>query len=410
VTRAGCVVLGLVVLVAGMVFDVAANGQEVLVDFAEAFAWEPPYRREPGAGDGGAGAAGPARYTFDGQVAEELPPGLERLIVRCARPGHFFYPSTRETAVGGQPLATTESDHAIRIVCGDQWSLSGSYQLTVAAHTREQAEAYARKIEVVFELRDDRTGVLSITEPKVRPYYVEWISTDHLTLHLPRNLDLEIVSQGSLSIEGLNGSLTCFNTGHAVIADILGEVDLKNMIGLLRLRSVGGTARVTCVGGTASLENLKGDLVFVAGGMSGATVCGVRGHVRAEATHGSLDFSGVGGGLELTTSGSTVRVKDVAGPVTAETTGGHVSLSGLRAATRVSVKMGSLRLALDPTPAGYAVTASILGNFSSDFPLESAPSSGDSLANLVVTGTIGAGEIPVDIEVVGGSLQIVEGE
>jgi len=302
--RAGHVVLALALLVGGMVFDLGMNGQEVLADFAKAFIWEPPYLRDPAMGGAGGGEVGPAHYTFDGQVAEELPPGLERLVIWCVRPGHVSSSPSPE----------------VRLNCGEPWRLDGSYRITVTAHTREQAEAYARQIGVVFGLRDDRTGILSVTEPRVRPHYVESVSTDYLSLYLPRDLDVEVVSRGSLSLESLDGSLTVFNIGDAVISD-------------------------------------------------------------------------------------------VAGPVRIEGTRGRVSLSGLRAATEASVKMGSLRVALDRTGAGYAVTASLVGSlFTSDFPLDSGPGPAGAPGSLLVTGTVGAGEIPVDIEVTYGSLEIVEGE
>ena len=177
---------------------------------------------------------------------------------------------------------------------------------------------------------------------------------------------------GPVSASQVHGLLTVTAGGGAITASGAGSASLDSGSGNVTAGAISGTLNVTSEGGRIDVHDAGS--ATLDSGSGPVSVTGVLGPLAVTSAGGSINVAGVraatldsgsgdvvarsvDGALSATTSGGRLQVEGLAGPLTADTGSGNVTVSGVSSATaRVSTSGGSAWMSFIRAPQSVQVT------------------------------------------------------
>ena len=120
---------------------------------------------------------------------------------------------------------------------------------------------------------------------------------------------------------------------------------------------------VTTSGGSVRVEDLAGDARVKTSGGS-IRLAGIDGEVIARTSGGAIEADVIGGEANLQTSGGTIRLEAIEGAVVARTSGGGITMSDVHGDVEAQTSGGSIRLeeiygTVDAQTSGGSITADL---------------------------------------------------
>jgi len=179
-------------------------------------------------------------------------------------------------------------------------------------------------------------------------------------------------------------------------------VDLRTAGGGLDLRDLNASLHAATSGGGILVQNIAGaEDVHTSGGSIDAKSLKAGAHL--DSSGGGIDVTDSSGDLDIHTSGGSIHIENDDGKVDADTSGGGIRAQ-LRSNQGISLRSsgGSITLLLPQGTHGSIDAATSGGRVTSEFPLSSTQTTGDS--HLV--GAIGGGGPAIYLHTSGGSIRI----
>jgi hypothetical protein len=248
-----------------------------------------------------------------------------------------------------------------------------------------------------------------------------------IDLRVPRGTAAEITTRdGDVLLSGLSGnqSVTSRN-GDVHLASIQGDVQVKQSGGSTDVRDVKGGVEVSGRGGDVQIADVSG-VVTVNGEFTGLVrfqqldqslqFTSSRTHLTAqklggklEMQMGSLDASGVGGPLEISTRHKDISIAQFRGALTVSDEGANVILQAASPPTEpiiVNSKNGDIELTLPPSSKFVMDAISKRGQVDSDFTASSllVKSQGKQPS---IKGSYGKGGPPIHLFTTYGTVHLI---
>lgn len=128
------------------------------------------------------------------------------------------------------------------------------------------------------------------------------------------------------------------------------EVNLKTAGGSIKVADLAGKAQVHTSGGSLTLEKIEGP---VSGHTSGGNinVARCRGQVDVHTSGGSLNLSEIEGDVTGKTSGGSIRAEKLTGKSVVKTSGGSIGVAGIKGSIDATTSGGSVNADLIEQPA-----------------------------------------------------------
>ncbi len=294
--------------------------------------------------------------TGSGNIAVST--SLPESLPRCAASRHFSQPSARQVQVIG---------------CIRASNLFGEY-------SGERVKLIEANPPIERSGNDIRIG--HIDDPDLRNH----ISISYFAIVPPDTALRAHTGSGSALIQGLRQG-----------------VDASSGSGSLRVSDIGDEVRTETGSGDINLDT-------------------VRGHVRAKTGSGSIRATAISGGFEGSTGSGTIHLEQTAaGAVWVQTGSGNLDLEGVHGSLQATTGSGSIRVAGNPSGAWTLHTGS--GSVElrvapeASFNLHAHTGSGGiavrepltlqgEIKRQDVTGKVGGGGVPVNVESGSGSIEI----
>jgi DUF4097 and DUF4098 domain-containing protein YvlB len=312
----------------------------------------------------------------------------------------------------------------VEIHGSDQQTLDATIKETVRADSEDAAKKIAQDLKVNLVEQDGQYVFKSNLDSL--PHNGVNVRLD-ITFHLPRATSSQITAErGDLIAESLKGDQT--------LTDKHGDVHAKNIQGLVRITKEEGSTEIQGVNGSVEVDGRGGDVsvsdvtgtLTVSGDFSGAvqfhnvaqlvrysssrtnlTAQKLSGQLRMDL--GSLDASGIGGPLEVTTRQKDITVKNFLYGIKVTDVNGDVRLRPAAPPSHpieVDLKRGSIELALPPSSAFQIDARSEHGEVESEFPGLTVTKGGD---NPSITGSAGKGGPTIKLSTTYGTIRVLRG-
>jgi DUF4097 and DUF4098 domain-containing protein YvlB len=156
-------------------------------------------------------------------------------------------------------------------------------------------------------------------------------------------------------------------------------VNLKTAGGNIKVADLAGKAQVHTSGGSLTLEKIEGP---ISGHTSGGNIniAGCRGTVDVHTSGGTLNLSEIEGDVTGKTSGGSIRAENLTGKTIVKTSGGSIGVTGIKGSIDASTSGGSVNAELiePPTEAcsfrssGGSITVALAGNVAVDVDLHTS--------------------------------------
>jgi len=129
------------------------------------------------------------------------------------------------------------------------------------------------------------------------------------------------------------------------------DVDLKTGGGSIKVSELTGKLQAQTSGGSLDLEKIEGP---VSGSTSGGSiaVAGCKGNADLKTSGGSLHLSDIEGDVEARTSGGSIRAEKLTGKSVVKTSGGSIQVSGIKGQIDANTSGGSITASLSGQPTG----------------------------------------------------------
>lgn len=146
----------------------------------------------------------------------------------------------------------------------------------------------------------------------------------HLTLRVPRDVDIELRSAMQTTLRDLSGHLDVI-TGNE-------HIDASGLSGAANLRVANGNLRIADSDFEGMLSNTNGSLRFENGSFRGSL----------DSTNGGAELDSISGDLEVDATNGTVRMGDVAGDLRGDLTNGSIHAGVVAGMIRIETINGSV--------------------------------------------------------------------
>lgn len=218
----------------------------------------------------------------------------------------------------GDLISVQSTQGDIRIIGGDRQQVIIQATKRVKARTREEAEEWAQKVNIII---DEREKVLFIGTQKPR----EWSGSlsDFLSNLLEKKpsvrVDFEILAPREMNIQTVSVS------GDIYIAGINGQVEVDVVSGDVELEEIGGNVSVDAVSGDMFFQDIRGGLEIDA--VSGNTeMADIRGDINIDITSGDVSGKRIEGKLTVNATSGDVSIKPIHGDINIDVTSGDVTI------------------------------------------------------------------------------------
>lgn len=180
------------------------------------------------------------------------------------------------------------------------------------------------------------------------------------------------------------------------------EVNLKTAGGNIKVADLTGKTQVHTSGGSLTLEKIEGPLSGHTSGGS-ITVAGCRGSVDVHTSGGSLNLSEIEGDVTAKTSGGSIRAEKLTGKSIVKTSGGSIGVTSIKGSIDATTSGGSVNADLIEQPAeacsfrssGGSITVALQENAAVDVDLHT--SGGRVSADFPVTTVVQGEQIKNDL-------------
>jgi hypothetical protein len=273
-----------------------------------------------------------------------------------------------------------------------------SATIRVQASSREEADAYAQKVQIEVQQSGDGVHVRTVYPEDEKKWFRLSKGPSYSVnydIALPSDAPLYVRNDfGNVTCEGVHGksdidnshgSLTVRDSGAAHLnnsfggielsraagdtfindnngsvqaTEIKGALDLRNRFGSITVRNVqgaaditggngtvtlddAGSARVTTSFGSADVRNIHGDLTL-RDNNGNVDIASIGGAAIISNSFGSVTFSDVKGRLECTTNNARVKGSSAGGAVTIRDSFGNIELENLAGAVDVETSNGKI--------------------------------------------------------------------
>lgn len=157
------------------------------------------------------------------------------------------------------------------------------------------------------------------------------------------------------------------------------EINLKTAGGSIKVADLTGKAQVHTSGGSLTLEKIEGP---ISGHTSGGNinVAGCRGQVDVHTSGGSLNLSDIEGDVTAKTSGGSIRAEKLTGKSSVKTSGGSIGIAGIKGSIDATTSGGGVSAELVEQPAeacsfrssGGSITVALGGTVAVDVDLHTS--------------------------------------
>jgi DUF4097 and DUF4098 domain-containing protein YvlB len=236
--------------------------------------------------------------------------------------GKFYGPSFTFDAESTRPLpdgARVRVDNAfgtVKVRAGTGSEVKVKLGKRVYRQTREEAEAIARRLEVVFE---ETSGGLRITTNR------EALSREEPHIGFETDLEIVLPPNTRLALKNEHGEVQVRDVAEADVESSFDDLVLERVTGSATVTHKHGDVEVNEVGGPLTLEARHGDV----------KVRGLARESSLDVAHGDLRVSGT----------ASLRVKQAHGDFEAKTVAGDLDVLAEHGAVKVEQVTGAARLA-----------------------------------------------------------------
>jgi hypothetical protein len=276
--------------------------------------------------------------------------------------GPFFtFDDEKAQAVpSGTPIAIVNSFGSVKVGTGASDEVRVKISKRVYQATREEAEAFARRIQITLEEAD---GGLRISTNR------EALSREDPQVGFETALEITLPEKTRVAVENAHGPVevrdvaetridSSFDSlllervaGRAEVKLRHGDAELLEIGGALTLEARHGNVTVRGVAGASELDTQHGD-VRVEGGASlrvkhshGAlTVRNVGGDLDVVAEHSEVDAQNVTGAARIATSFDELRVAEVTGDATLKAEHGKITAREVKGALTATTEFEGVEL------------------------------------------------------------------
>ena len=275
-------------------------------------------------------------------------------------PAFAFDDETTRALATPSPVAVENAFGSVTVGTGAAGQVRVQIKKRVFRPTRELAEEFARKIQVVVEEKDGGLRVTTNREELARTDPDVGFETE-LTLELPPGTRVAVKNEhGRVEVKDV-AEATIDNAFDSLkVERVAGRADLKQRHGDLEVGEVGGPLTIVArhgdvtvrgVAGQGRLDVEHGD-VRVEGSASlvvklahgGLDVQTVAGDLDVEAEHSEVNVRNVTGTARVTTSFDSVTVEGVGGAATLRSEHGHVTARDVKGAVTVDARFDGVTL------------------------------------------------------------------
>ena len=239
-----------------------------------------------------------------------------------------------------------------------------SATIHVQANTREEADAYAQKIQIEVEQGGDGVRVRTVYPDDGKKWYVRVGKSPSYSVNydiaLPsdapifvRNSFGNVTStdvRGKGEIENSHGSLTVRNAGPARLNNSFGSIDLTGASGDTSINDNNGSVQASDVKGALELHNRFGNITVrdiqgtasIIGGNGNVTVSGA-GSANVTTSFGNADVSNIHAGLTLHDNNGNLEVASVGGTADISNSFGNVAFSDVKGRVECTTTNGRVQ-------------------------------------------------------------------
>lgn len=194
-------------------------------------------------------------------------------------------------------------------------------------------EEIDKRVKEFYDLQITTNGGQLIAIAKSKKNSMDWKNSVSISFkaYVPTAASAKLkTSGGSLSLEGINGTVEGLTSGGSIqVARLNNMVNLKTSGGSIKASDISGNTSLITSGGSIQLDNLKGN-------------------IEAKTSGGSIKVDGVQGELIAKTAGGSIRVDRMAGSADLATSAGSttVNMVSIDKYLKVDVSAGSVNLQL----------------------------------------------------------------
>ncbi|HEY5907187.1 MAG TPA: hypothetical protein VIZ31_04045 [Vicinamibacteria bacterium] len=266
---------------------------------------------------------------------------------------------SRPLAAGG-PVEIENSFGSVTVAAGAPGEVRVKISKRVYRPTQEEAEAFARRIELVLEERDGglRIGTnratLSREDPNVG-------FETALQITLPPNTRVGLKNEhGAVEMRDVAEARVDASFDSLLLERVAGATDVKHRHGDVEVNEIGGiltlearhgNVSVRGVAGATRLDTEHGDVKVVgSAGLrvkhahGGVTAKSIGGDLEVEAQHSEVDAQEITGAARITTAFAELRVAEVGGDATLQTEHGRVTARNVKGALQVETRYDGVTL------------------------------------------------------------------
>ncbi|MDZ7291632.1 MAG: DUF4097 domain-containing protein [candidate division KSB1 bacterium] len=178
------------------------------------------------------------------------------------------------------------------------------------------------------------------------------------------------------------------------------NLDLNTAGGSIEVEDLFGEARVKTSGGSLTLGRIEGPVDANTSGGS-IEIRQAKGKVLGRTSGGSITLGAVDGDVDIKTSGGSIEVDGAAGNLRAHTSGGGVSLRGLRGTVDASTSGGSIEAEIleqmdapcELSTSGGGITVYLANDIKADIDAYTSGGEVESDLPITVQGRVGEGKL-----------------
>jgi DUF4097 and DUF4098 domain-containing protein YvlB len=308
-------------------------------------------------------------------------------------------------AEGLDKLVVRTTRGTTRLRGADTSTISVRAQVTAWAMDEEAAERAKLAVEIQHEITD---GVLTVSANTLDRQVSRRFRVDY-EIEAPRDLAAELLSKSGkvvaedrsafTHLSSLSGSLEGGNlNGGGAFSSKSGSIRLSHAAGELEADSASGSVAMEAVSGHINVRSVSGSIRLTADAnlQTDLEARTVSGGLKLDGIHGQINGESKSGTIQVANcQSSQVSLKTISGSVRAE-----IDLTP-RADLSLSTTSGSARLAIPDETSARVSLRTTSGGINCNLPL------GESARTRTrVEGVLGAGEGPISVSTVSGSIHI----
>jgi len=285
----------------------------------------------------------------------------------------------------------------------------------VKAGSREEAQEWAEKIEIIIE-KNGPELFIEAKRPRDWTESLESLLEGIFQKKPSANVDFEIDTPRDVHLEISSVS------GDISVRDIIGEVNIDVVSGDMELLDIGSDVSINAISGDMVIEEVSGNLDVAA--VSGdSRLQNIGGHVHIDVTSGDIIAESVDGDLYIDGTSGDVSATDIYGNINIDVTSGDIHVVQQAGELSIDTSSGDVTVETALIKAGsYTVETSsgqitfrVPSDASSTIDMETSggritaklPMTIESMSRTHLVGTLGDGEGEIVLSTSGGDIDLL---